>query len=46
MMLCPPLTVAGSVAFYSLAPEQIILTILGGIAGAILGMMIVTNKGR
>ena len=43
-MLCPPLTVAGSVVFYSLAPEQIILTILGGIAGAILGMMIVTNK--
>ena len=46
MMLCPPLTVAGSVAFYSLAPEQIILTFLGGIAGAILGMMVVTNKGR
>ena len=46
MMLCPPLTVAGSVAFYSLAPEQIVLTILGGVAGAILGMMIVTNQGR
>lgn len=46
MMLCPPLAVAGSVAFYSLAPEQIILTILGGFAGAVLGMMVVTNKGR
>lgn len=46
MMLCPPLMVAGSVAFYSLAPEQPILVILGGLAGAILGMMVVTNKGR
>jgi len=46
MMLCPPLMVAGSVAFYSVAPEQLILTALGAIAGAILGMMIVTNKGR
>tara|TARA_B100000614_G_scaffold256914_1_gene276313 strand:+ start:551 stop:1240 length:690 start_codon:yes stop_codon:yes gene_type:complete len=46
MMLCPPLMVAGSVAFYSLAPEQLILTVLGGLSGAILGMMIVTNKGR
>ena len=45
-MLCPPLMVAGSVAFYSLAPEQPVLVILGGLAGAILGMMVVTNKGR
>lgn len=46
MMLCPPLMVAGCVAFYSVAPDQIILTLMGGIAGAILGIMIVTNKGR
>ena len=46
MMLCPPLMVAGAIAFYSVAPQQPILTILGSIAGAILGMMVVTNKGR
>ena len=46
MMLCPPLMVAGSVAFYSVAPNQPILTILGAVAGAILGMMVVTNKAR
>ena len=46
MMLCPPLMVGGSIGFYSVAPGQPILTILGAIAGAILGMMIVTNKGR
>ena len=46
MMLCPPLMVAGSIAFYSVSPEQPSLTILGALAGAILGMMIITNKGR
>jgi len=45
-MLCPPLMVAGSIAFYSVSPDQPFLTILGALAGAILGMMIVTNKGR
>lgn len=46
MMLCPPLMVTGSIAFYSVAPEQPVLTVLGAVAGAILGMMVVTNKGR
>lgn len=46
MMLCPPLMVGGSVGFYSVAPGQPMLVVLGAIAGAILGMMIVTNKGR
>lgn len=46
MMLCPPLMVAGSMGFYSVAPGQHLLMALGAIAGAILGMLIVTNKGR
>ena len=46
MMLCPPLMVSGSIGFHSVSPGQPLLTILGAIAGAILGMMIVTNKGR
>ena len=46
MMLCPPLMVGGSVGFYSVSPGQPILIILGAVAGAILGFMIVTNQGR
>ena len=46
MMLCPPLMVGGSLGFYSVSPGQPLLPFLGAIAGAILGMMIVTNQGR
>ena len=46
MMLCPPLMVAGSVGFYSVAPGQPFLMVIGAVAGAILGLMIVTNNGR
>ena len=46
MMLCPPLMVAGSVGFSSVAPSQPFLLVIGAVAGAILGLMIVTNNGR
>lgn len=46
MMLCPPLMVAGSMGFYSVAPGQPLLVLIGATAGAVLGMLIVTNQGR
>jgi hypothetical protein len=46
MMLCPPLMVAGSMGFYSVNPDQPILAFIGATAGAVLGMLIVTNQGR
>ncbi|MDE0954679.1 MAG: hypothetical protein OR994_08375 [Candidatus Poseidoniales archaeon] len=46
MMLCPPLMAAGAMGFYSVAPEQPTLAFVGAAAGAILGMLVVTNKGR
>jgi len=32
--------------FYSVSPEQPTLLFVGAAAGAILGMLVVTNKGR
>ena len=46
MMLCPPLMVAGSMGFYSVNPDQPILAFIGATAGAVLGMLVVTNQGR
>jgi len=46
MMLCPPLMAAGAMGFYSVSPEQPTLLFVGAAAGAILGMLVVTNKGR
>ena len=46
MMLCPPLMAAGAMGFYSVSPEQPTLIFVGAAAGAILGMLVVTNKGR
>ena len=46
MMLCPPLMVAGAMGLYSVAPEQPMLAFIGATAGAVLGMLVITNKGR
>jgi len=46
MMLCPPLMAAGSMGFYSVSPDQPTLLFVGAVAGAILGILVVTNKGR
>ncbi len=46
MMLCPPLMAAGAMGLYSVAPEQPMLAFVGAIAGLVLGMLVVTNKGR
>ncbi len=46
MMLCPPLMAAGAMGFYSVSPGQPALVLIGAVAGAILGILVVTNKGR
>ena len=46
MMICPPLMVAGALGISSLSPSQPLLMLAGIVAGATLGMLIVTNKGR
>jgi len=46
MMLCPPLMAAGAMGLYSVAPEQPMLAFVGAVAGLVLGMLVVTNKGR
>ena len=45
MMLCPPLMVGGALGFSSIAPGQPILAVVGGLAGAMLGILVITNKG-
>ena len=45
MMLCPPLMVGGALGFSSVSPGEPALAIAGGIAGAMLGFLIITNKG-
>jgi hypothetical protein len=45
MMLCPPLMVGGALGFSSVSPGEPALTIAGGVAGAMLGFLIITNKG-
>ncbi|HIF45908.1 MAG TPA: hypothetical protein EYQ73_03815 [Candidatus Poseidoniales archaeon] len=45
MMLCPPLMVGGALGFSSVAPGETALAIAGGVAGAMLGFLIITNKG-
>ena len=46
MMLCPPLMAAGAMGFYSVSPDEPTFALIGAIAGAILGMLVITNKGR
>ena len=44
MMICPPLMVAGALGISSLSPSQPLLMLAGIVAGATLGMLIVTTK--
>lgn len=46
MMLCPPLMAAGAMGLYSVAPEQPMLAFVGAVAGLVLGLLVVTNRGR
>jgi hypothetical protein len=45
MMLCPPLMVGGAIGFSSIAPGQPLLAVVGGLAGIMLGLLIITNRG-
>ena len=45
MMLCPPLMVGGAIGFSSIAPGQPLLALVGGLAGIMLGLLVITNRG-
>jgi len=45
MMLCPPLMVGGAIGFSSIAPGQPLLALAGGLAGIMLGLLVITNRG-
>ena len=45
MMICPPLMVLGAIGFSSISNGDSILAGIGAIAGLLLGVMVITNKG-
>lgn len=45
MMICPPLMVLGAIGFSSIANGDYILAVAGAIAGLMLGILVITNKG-
>jgi hypothetical protein len=45
MMICPPLMVLGAIGFSSIANGDSILAVVGAIAGLLLGVLVITNKG-
>jgi len=45
MMICPPLMVLGAIGFSSISDGDSILAVAGAIAGLLLGIMVITNKG-
>lgn len=45
MMICPPLMVLGAIGFSSISNGDSILAGIGAIAGLLLGVLVITNKG-
>ena len=45
MMICPPLMVLGAIGFSSISSGDSILAVVGAIAGLLLGVLVITNKG-
>ncbi len=45
MMICPPLMVLGAIGFSSISNGDSILAAVGAIAGLLLGVLVITNKG-
>jgi hypothetical protein len=45
MMICPPLMALGAIGFSSIGNGDYILAVAGAIAGLLLGILVITNKG-